>query len=43
MNKEKIIDGIITFGIGATIVILIVLACLIFDLVPEVREYIFNL
>jgi len=24
MNKEKIIDGIITFGIGATIVILIV-------------------
>lgn len=43
MNKEKIIDGIITFGIGATIVILIVLACLIFDIAPEVKEYIFNL
>lgn len=43
MNKEKIIDGIITFGIGATIIILIVLACVIFDIAPEVKEYIFNL
>jgi len=43
MNKEKIIDGIIAFGILTTIIILIVLACLIFGLIPEVREYIFNL
>lgn len=43
MNKEKIIDGIITFGIGATIAILIVLTCLIFGFAPGVREFIFNL
>lgn len=42
MNKEKIIDGIILFGIIATVVILIVIACIIFDVAPEVREYIFN-
>jgi hypothetical protein len=42
MNKEKIIDGIIHFGIGAVIAILIFIACIILDIAPEVREYIFN-
>jgi len=43
MNKEKIIDGIIHFGIGAVIAILIFIACIILDIAPEVREFIFNL
>jgi len=43
MNKEKIIDAIINLGLILILVILIVLACLIFDIAPEVKEYIFNL
>jgi len=43
MNKEKIIDGIINFGIIATIIILIVLTLVIFGFAPGVREFIFNL
>jgi hypothetical protein len=42
MNKEKIIDRIILFGIIATVVILIVIACIIFGFAPGVREFIFS-
>lgn len=38
MNKEKIIDGIILFGIIATVAILIFIACIILDIAPEVKD-----